>query len=143
MNTQANLESAVAAERIVPSPEITSETAPYWQAANEGRLLLRRCKISGKAYHYPREHSPFVGGTDTEWITASGLGRVYSFSVQVRAKPAWCIAYVELDEGPLMLSNLCGVDFDKVSIGQRVQAVFVVSANGQKVPMFTPCDQGA
>jgi len=47
----------------------------------------------------------------------------------------------DLDEGPIMLSNLCGVDFDKVSIGQRVQAVFITSANGQKIPMFTPCDQ--
>jgi len=134
------MNTAIIAGRVPASPEITSETAPYWQAANEGRLLLRRCKLTGKAYHYPREHSPFVGGTDTEWITASGLGRVYSFSVQVRAKPAYCIAYVELDEGPLMLSNLCAVDFDKVTIGQRVQAVFVASANGQKIPMFTPCD---
>jgi len=133
MNTQASL------ERIPPSPVITAETAAYWQAANEGRLLLRRCKASGKAYYYPREHSPFVGGTDTEWVQASGLGRVYSFSVQVRAKPAYCIAYVELDEGPIMLSNLCQTDFDSVHIGQRVQVVFVASENGQKVPMFRPC----
>jgi len=129
------------AERIPPSPDITSETAPYWQAANEGRLLLRRCKKTGKAYHYPREHSPFVGGLDTEWMQASGLGRIYSFSVQVRARPAWCIAYIELDEGPLMLSNICRADFEDLRIGQRVQVVFVASENGQKVPMFMPCGE--
>lgn len=120
------------------SPAITAETAPYWQAANEGRLLLKRCRQSGKAYHYPREHSPFVGGTDTEWFQASGLGHVYSFSVQVKADPPYCIAYIVLDEGPIILSNLCHVDFDEVYIGQRVQAVFVASENGQKIPMFSP-----
>jgi len=137
------MNTAITNERIPPSPDITSETAPYWQAANEGRLLLRRCKKTGKAYHYPREHSPFVGGLDTEWIPASGLGRIYSFSVQVRARPAYCIAYIELDEGPIMLSNLVQADFAALRIGQRVQVVFVASENGQKVPMFTPCAEAA
>lgn len=126
-------------ERIPLSPQIWPETTPYWEAANEGRLLLRRCLDTGRAYHYPRLHSPFTGSSNTEWIAASGKGTVYSFSVLPRAQPPYCIAYVELDEGPIMLSNLLAQDFASLRIGQAVQVRFVASANGQMVPMFAPC----
>ena len=44
------------------SPHITPESAPFWDAANRGQLLLRRCLDTGKAYYYPRDHSPFRTG---------------------------------------------------------------------------------
>lgn len=126
-------------ERIPLSPQIWPETAPYWAAANEGQLLLSRCLDTGRAYHYPRPHSPFTGSANTEWIQASGKGTVYSFSVLPRAQPPYCIAYVELAEGPIMLSNLLTDDFASLRIGQQVQVRFVASADGQRVPMFEPC----
>lgn len=126
-------------DRIPPSPQIWPETAAYWDAANEGRLLLRRCLDTGRAYHYPRPHSPFTGSDHTEWMQASGKGTVYSLSVLPRAQPPYCIAYVELAEGPIMLSNLLADDLAGLRIGQPVQVRFVASANGQMVPMFEPC----
>lgn len=126
-------------DRIPLSPQIWPETAPYWDAANAGRLLLRRCLDTGRAYHYPRPHSPFTGSANTEWMEASGKGTVYSFSVLPRAQPPYCIAYVELAEGPIMLSNLLTDDFASLRIGQPVQVRFVASADGQLVPMFAPC----
>lgn len=124
--------------RIPPSPQAWPETAPYWEAANEGKLLLRRCLDTGRAYHYPRPHSPFTGSTNTEWIEASGNGTLYSFSVLPRAQPPYCIAYVELAEGPIMLSNVLTDDFGSLRIGQMVRVRFAPSANGQLVPMFEP-----
>jgi uncharacterized OB-fold protein len=124
-------------DRIPPSPQPWPETEPFWTAANDGRLLLKRCRDTGRAFFYPRDHSPFTGG-DTEWIEASGHGVIYSFSVLARAQPPYCLAYVTLAEGPIVLTNLITADFDSLYIGQPVTVTFVASQNGQKVPMFTP-----
>lgn len=129
--------------RTPPAPQPWPETAAYWAAANEGRLLLRRCLDTGRAYHYPRPHSPFTGSANTEWFEASGRGRIYSFSVLPRAEPPYCIAYVELDEGPVLLTNLLAEDFGALRVGQPVRVRFVPSADGQRVPMFTPDDDPA
>jgi uncharacterized protein len=120
------------------TPEINAETAAYWEACNERRLLLRRCRATGKPYHPPRTMSPFSGTTDTEWIESSGQGVIYSFSVMTRKGTPHCIAYVTLQEGPTMLSALVDCDPNMLSIGQPVRTVFVASADGQFVPMFTP-----
>lgn len=125
--------------RIPPSPQVWPETAEYWAAANEGRLLLRRCCDTDRAYHFPRLHSPFTGSFNTEWFEASGTGTLYAFSVLPRAQPPYCIAYVELAEGPIMLTNILTDDFDSLRIGQPVRVQFVPSADGQRVPMFVPC----
>nr|WP_315465763.1 OB-fold domain-containing protein [uncultured Rhodoferax sp.] len=124
------------------SPEITPETAAYWHAANAGRLLLRRCIRTGKAFHYPRTNSPFTGLPDTEWMDASGRGTIYSFSVSTRHGVPHCIAYITLDEGPTLLSNLVDCDFTTLAIGQRVALRFLPTANGQQVPVFTPSSEG-
>jgi len=88
----------------ITSPEPNVETAAYWEAANEGRLILKRCVKTGKAFHPPRSHSPFTGLADTDWIDASGTGTLYSFSVLRRKDSEHCIAYVELTEGPIIMS---------------------------------------
>lgn len=123
---------------LPPAPETSEETAAFWSAANEDRLVLRRCPQTGRAFHPPRALSPFTGQADTDWIEASGRGTVYSFSVDARRTPAHCIAYVMLAEGPILLTQLIDCDPASVRIGQAVQAVFVASASGQKLPMFRP-----
>lgn len=123
--------------RTPASPQPWPETEHFWAAANDRRLLLKRCLQTGKAYYYPRGHSPFTGG-DTEWIESTGKGHIYSFSVLPRAQPPYCIAYVTLSEGPTLLTNVLTDDLDSLSIGQSVHVEFVKSENGQLVPMFVP-----
>ncbi len=113
-----------------------TDTQAYWDAAARGELLLRRCVDTGRCFHYPREHSPFTGGR-TEWVPASGKGTIYSCSVSYRAKPNYCIAYIQLDEGPIMLSNVEHDDLGSIAIGQRVRAVFRPGADGRPTPFFT------
>lgn len=124
-------------KKLHPTPEINPETEIFWQAANEERLLLKRCVETGKAFHPPRTFSPFSGLAKTEWIEASGNGTVYSFSVTMRNNIPHCIAYIELDEGPIILSILIECDFEQISIGQKVCVAFASCVNGQKVPVFT------
>ena len=119
------------------SPRITRESAPFWDAANRGQLLLRRCLDTGKAYYYPRDHSPFTGSTNTDWIVASGNATLYSFSYSGRGEALHCIAYVTLDEGPTVLSVILCDDPQPLRIGQRLKVTFVPTPNGQTLPAFT------
>lgn len=118
------------------SPYITPESAPFWEAANREQLLLRRCLDTGKAFFYPRDHSPFTGSAATDWVVASGNATLYSFSYSGRDDEAYCIAYVTLDEGPTMLSVIECDDPQQLRIGHRLEVAFAPTPNGQKIPVF-------
>jgi len=55
-----------------------------------------------------------------------------------RAKEPYAIAYVTLAEGPAMMTNIVGCDFDALRIGQPVIVVFEATEDGPPVPMFRP-----
>ena len=56
-----------------------------------------------------------------------------------RAGPiAYALAYVRLDEGVTMMTNIVDCDLDELRIGQRVKVCFKPDDAGQPVPMFTP-----
>jgi uncharacterized OB-fold protein len=127
----------MAETRTIASPEPNPETQKYWDAAKEGKLLIMKCKDTGKPYFYPRARSPFTASSNVEWVEAAGTGEIYTFSVMKRSKIPYCIAYVRLDEGVTMMTNIVDTDLDKVAIGQKVKVVFKETENGQPVPMFT------
>jgi uncharacterized OB-fold protein len=124
--------------RALPAPPVHPETRPYWDAAAEGRLLVRRCAACGQAHHYPRPICPFCGSDRTDWQEAAGTGTIYSFSVMRRVPAPYAIAYVTLDEGPTMMTNVVGTDLDTIRIGQRVRVLFTPTEGGPPVPTFTP-----
>lgn len=64
-------------------------------------------------------------------MEASGRGTIYSCTTVRRAPPKayaeavpYVLAYVELEEGPRVLTNIQTDDPDSVVIGQAVEAVF-------------------
>ncbi|MFC0385949.1 Zn-ribbon domain-containing OB-fold protein [Muricoccus vinaceus] len=128
--------------REITPPQSSPETAPYWMAAREGRLLVKRCEACGERHAYPRALCPFCFSEDTVWEEASGRGTVYSFSIMRRAKPPYAVAYVTLEEGPTIISNIVDAEFDALRIGQPVTLTFRDATDGQPVPMFRPAGEG-
>ena len=124
--------------RPMPSPQPHPETQAFWDAAREGRLLVRTCTACRKAHWYPRTICPFCSNTATEWSEASGRGKIYAFSIMRRAAVPYAIGYVSLAEGPTMLTNFVDCDFDRLAVGQDVKVVFVPSDGGLMIPSFTP-----
>ena len=127
-----------APERTIPTPAVSPETRPFWDAAEEGRLLVKRCAACGQAHHYPRSICPFCWSDRTEWMPVSGRGIIYSYSVMRRVPVPYAIAYVTLDEGVTMMTNIVDCDLDAIRIGQPVRVVFRPTDGGPPVPMFTP-----
>ena len=124
--------------RLIPAPPVDPETRHFWDATARGELLIKRCTSCGQNHYYPRTLCPTCFSDQTTWQRASGRGTIYSYSVMRRAPVPYAIAYVTLDEGPTLLTNLVDCDFDKIAIGQHVNVVFRPSEGGPPVPMFTP-----
>ena len=126
------------AERKISAPAINLETQHFWDAAADGKLLIKKCTACGEPHFYPRSHCPFCFSDKTEWVEASGKGIVYTYSVMRRAPIPYAIAYVTLAEGPTMMTNIVDCDLDSIKIGQAVHLVFKPSEGGPPVPMFIP-----
>jgi uncharacterized OB-fold protein len=124
--------------RKIPAPSVNPENKPFFDAAASGKFLLKFCNACRKPHHYPRSLCPHCFSDRTEWREAKGTGTVYTYSVLKAVQDPYCIAYVTLDEGVTVLTNLTDCDFDKVKVGMKVKAVFKPAEGGASVPMFTP-----
>jgi uncharacterized OB-fold protein len=129
-----------------PDPIVTAETEPYWTAAAQGRLVLPRCTACTNVIWLPKGFCPACGSLDVEWFDAAGTGTVYSYSIprrgrgQYGAAMPYVLAYVELDEGPRMITNIVGCDVDDVHIGMPVTVVFDPTKSGHALPRFRPAE---
>ncbi len=125
-------------ERKIPAPTVYPETQVYWEAAVQGKLMIKRCAACGEYHHYPRSICPFCFSDKTEWREAAGKGEIYTYSVMRRLEIPYAIAYVTLEEGVSMMTNIVDCDLDTIRIGQKVRVVFRPSDGGPPVPMFAP-----
>jgi len=112
----------MAEEYKAPLPNPTPDSKPFWEAARRHELRLQRCRTCSEAYFYPRNVCPGCLSTDVEWFTASGRGRVHTFSIVHRGLKVtplpmpYVLAVVELEEGPRMMTNLVGVPADPAHV---------------------------
>jgi len=126
-------------DRKLPDPVLNVGDEHYFEAANQGKLLLKKCGDCGEVHHFPRGVCPFCLSSKVDWVEAKGTGTIYSYSVTRRAGPIpYCIAYVTLDEGVTVMTNIVDCDLDTVRIGQKVKLTFKPSAGGTAIAMFTP-----
>lgn len=135
-------------------PDVDAFTRPYWEAAVEGRLLLRRCGACGRAHHYPREFCPHCWSEDVTRETASGRATLYTWSVvhrndlpPFRGRTPYVAAVVDLTEGPRMMTEVveCGTETDPgagLRAGLALEVTFRTTGEGTDpriaVPVFRP-----
>jgi uncharacterized OB-fold protein len=125
-----------------PSPGVTLETQPFWDASREGRLVLPRCDACEFVIWYPRRFCPACGSRNVSWFEAAGTGIVYTFTIVAkgtgpyRDSGPYVVAFVELDEGPRLMTNIVDVPPESVAVGQRVAVVFTPTEDGTALPRF-------
>jgi uncharacterized OB-fold protein len=132
-----------------PWPSIDHDNRPFWEGLKEHKVLLWTCKTCGrsywpKAYCQDHDNEPFAANMD--WAPASGMGRLFAFNVHHTAfHPGfkedipYIYALIELDEGPLISSQLVGDRKPKniYDVGQRVEVVYEDHPNeGFTIPKF-------
>jgi uncharacterized OB-fold protein len=132
-----------------PLPQINAVTRPFWDAAALGRLSMPRCRQCDAFTFPPRPACGECGGTELEWTDLSGRGSIYSFTVirQVVGGPAakafepdipYVVAWIDLAEGPRLVSNVVDCPVEAVTIGMPVEVVFEQASPEVWLPKFKP-----
>ena len=129
--------------RLRPAPIVAHDTAFFWEAAREGRLVAQRCGKCGRLRHPPRPMCPNCNSLEIDVVELSGRGVVYSFSfVHYPQSPAFdypvFAALVDLEEGVRLVTNLVDVDKESVKFDMPVELVWAPALDGYQVPVFRP-----
>jgi uncharacterized OB-fold protein len=127
----------------IPAPDEASR--PFFEGAAAGKLMLMRC-ASCETYRYPsRDRCDVCWSTDTEWVEASGRGRLHSWVVFHQVyHPAFAervpynVAQVELEEGPRITSNVVIAENGDLRAGMALEVLFEPVADGVALPKFRP-----
>jgi uncharacterized OB-fold protein len=127
-----------------PAPPVNPETKPFWDATSQARLLVKQCADCQRLIWYPRAICPECSSLRTSWLQVSGRGRIYSYTVNHRGEGPYqgcgpyVLAYVELDEGPRMMTNIVETDDRELAVGMPVEVVFHGTGEGSALPRFRP-----
>ena len=126
-------------------PATDWQTLAYWEGCGRSELVLQRCGDCGAVQHRPRGLCATCLSSSIEHFVASGRGQVHTFTVtHQNGQPAfrnacpYVLAYVDLEEGPRLMTNIVGCEPDAVEIGMEVRADFVATDKGLGIPRFVP-----
>jgi uncharacterized protein len=125
-------------------PAVEDESRPYWEAAKQGKLLIKKCNACGEVHHYPRPFCPSCWSEDVEWLEVSGRGTVYTYSIVFRNDlppfnewGTYVPAVVQLEEGPRLMTNIVGVAKEDLRVDMAVQVSFRDLTDEWAAPIFT------
>lgn len=124
-------------------PAVTEETAPFWEAAGEGRLVVEHCGSCGADSFPPRGMCRACRSRAVGWTEVVGPGTVYSFTVNhQRWLPdlpvPYAVVLVEFPDHPgvRVTGHLRGCPPDEAAIGMEVAVGFEPGPGGFAVPSF-------
>ena len=129
--------------RPVPIPDEVSK--PFWEAANERRLIVQSCPPCDRLQYPPEASCSQCDSAEyLEWSEVSGRGTIDDYVVihdsrlrlYVEEQP-YNVAIIQIEEDPdiQFFSNLPGTPVDEVPVGASVEVIFVEgAAPGQLIP---------
>ena len=133
-------EATVESTRPVPVPDEAS--APFFEGAARGELMLQHCGACG-AFMWPvktRCVECFSG--DVEWAPSSGRAELYSWAVVHQKYPGfeepYVLATVETSDGVRFNTSIVGAEPDELVIGMPLEVVFERVSDDVVVPKFRP-----
>lgn len=125
-------------------PAMHPETETFFKAGFRSELVIKLCSDCQRYHHYPRAICPHCLSDRTVWIRASGKGTIYSFNIiRQNPSPGWrdkvpyVIAYVDLQEGVRMMTNIVDCNVEDVKVGMPVQATWE-RLESVAIPQFRP-----
>ena len=124
-----------------PVPEVSIDTAPYWDGLRERRLLLQRCGYCGAVRHYPRPMCDRCHSMRADWVEASRRGWLHSWTVVhhpfvpgFREELPYVLAMIDLEEGVRMQCALEDGPGAELAVGLPVEILFREMAEALTLP---------
>lgn len=129
--------------RPLPLPDDSS--APFWEAAREGRLVIQRCTSCRRWNHAPGLLCPACGSRDLAFEQVSGKATLFSWTV-IKEAPApgfkgrvpLIVGLAELAEQPhlLLAANILGVEETGLKLGMPLEVEFEAVNAECTIPQF-------
>lgn len=120
----------------------SAEAEHFWQAVQQGQLLLQQCLDCERWQFYPRAFCASCSSFHLKWQEVSGNGVIYACTLIHRApspelqeRTPYLLCLVELAEGVRMLSRLADGDFAVPEIGDAVRVVVHREPDGTWLPL--------
>ena len=130
-----------------PLPEVTDDTAAFWEGGGDGFLWIHRCRRCRVWFHPPAPVCPACLTTDVGPEATSGRASVQGFSVNVQPwapdmEVPYVVAVVALDDAPgvQLTTKLVEVAPSAVSVGMPVEVTFL-QAEDVYLPLFRPATE--
>ena len=127
-------------------PEINNRDKAYWDAAKQHELKAYRCLNCGTFYSKVI-HCVACDVPKMDWVKVGGKGEVYTYCIYHQVyHPGWKddipynVAWIKLDEGPLMISNIVDCRNEDIHIGMPVGVVFDDITEEVTLPKFKPAE---
>lgn len=125
------------------APSVSIDTQFFWDGIHEHRLLIQRCTECQALRHPPRPMCPGCNSLSWDTIEASGRGTVFSFVMPQHPPYPWfdypyIVVLVDLEEGIRLVSNLCEIAPEAVTIGQPVEVFYEHFDDDLVLPQFRP-----
>lgn len=98
-----------------PLPNVTQDSAEFWASTREHAMKMQRCSTCHRFRFYPSLACHFCASLEFTWEPIGGRGTIHSWTVLERARGnpfernvPITIGLVELEEGPIITTNLIG-----------------------------------
>jgi len=126
------------------------DSTPFWQACDEGRLVLPRCGRCGRFRWPPGPICPGCRMAGAEWVDSPGRGTVYSwvvvhvpFAEALVDQLPYAVGLIQLAEGVRLVSTIEGCDPAAIEAGMPVVARFEDAGVGRRMLTFVPSEAGS
>jgi uncharacterized OB-fold protein len=121
------------------------DTRAFWAGTKDKVFRYQQCNHCQTVIFYPRAHCTGCTESDLEWKDSSGRATLYTYSVVrqsyhpfFRNLVPYVVAWVDLEEGPRILTNVVDVaDVDQVTIGMPLELTWEEHEE-LSIPLFKP-----
>lgn len=134
------MQAAIAAK---PRPKIDNVSRGFWEHTRAGTLSLQKCGSCGHMHFPGSPVCPNCLADDQSWVPVSGKGKLLSwvrfhraYWDSFRVNLPYLVCLVDLDEGPMLVSNLVGTEPDDIVIGAAVEVIFEKVDEELTLPKF-------
>lgn len=136
----------------MPRPEITVDSAAFWEACAEHRLLIQRCLDCGLHRMNPAPVCFSCRSFRWDWEASQGQGSVFTYTVvhhpvhpAMQDSVPYIAVVVELSDcgGVRLTSNLVDSPGSEVAVGMAVEVVWEDVSPGYALYRFrSTCNSG-
>ena len=130
---------------LKPQPRLTEVNRPFWEACNDGRLTMQRCRNPDcrKTVFYPRVCCPHCHGAELDWVDVGNRGRIVSHTTVHRPhhegfwpEVPYVFAAIEI-EGAILYAQVPEAPVDGTSLIDRsVSVEFVPHGPDRRLAVF-------